>query len=95
MNIKKIKNTYANILTSMRDCLSSCMQGRQNLVPKMFYQVNIDIPVPEDNFYRKLNLFKIFLVGYQNNINSDSAFIKANASMDSLVEKEIIEQCLC
>ncbi len=34
--------------------------------------------------------FKILLVGYLNNINSDSAFIKANASMDSLVEKENI-----
>jgi len=163
------------------------MQGRQNLVPKMFYQVSIDQLVPEDNFYRKLNqnldfhflykatakyygiegqesidpvvFFKILLIGYLNNINSDrrliafcsdslairlfikydidealpwhstisrtrqlygeevflelfqhilkmcvskgmvrgkrqavdSAFIKANASMDSLVEKEIIE----
>lgn len=119
MNIKKIKNTYANILTSMRDCLSSCMQGRQNLGPKMFYQVNIDTLVPDDNFYRKLNqnldfhflykatskyyrmkgqesidpvvFFKILQVGYLDNINSDNVFIKANASMDSLVEKEIIE----
>jgi len=187
MNIKKIKNTYANNLTSIRDCLSLCMQGRQNLVPKMFYQVNIDTLVPEDNFYRKLNqnldfhflykatskyygmegqesidpmvFFKMLLVGYLNNINSDrkliafcsdslairlflkcdidealswhstisrtrqlyveevfidlfqrilrlcvskgmvrgkrqavdSAFIKTNASMDCLVEKEIIE----
>ena len=39
------------ILTSMRDCLSSCMQGRQNLVPKMFYQVKIDTLVPDDDFY--------------------------------------------
>jgi transposase len=163
------------------------MQGRQDINPKMFYQVTLNDLVAEDNFYRKLaqtlNLgflykatvkyygregqesidpivfFKILLVGYLNNINSDrklieycsncldirlflkydldealpwhstisrtrqlygeevfvslfqqvlamcvqkgmvrgkrqaidSAFIKANASMDSLVEKEIVE----
>jgi transposase len=163
------------------------MQGRQEIQPKMFYQVTLDDLVPVDNFYRKLGqeldlaylykataqyygregqesidptvFFKILLVGYFNNINSDrkliefcadslairlflkydlddplpwhstisrtrqlygeevflslfqqilslcvqkgmvrgkrqaidSAFIKANASMDSLVEKEVIE----
>jgi transposase len=163
------------------------MQGRQEIQPKMFYQVSLDDLVSADNFYRKiqgnLNLsflykataqyygaegresidpvvfFKLLLVGYLNNINSDrklidfcansldirlflkydldeklpwhstisrtrqlygeevflslfqevlrlcvnkgmvrgkrqavdSAFIKANASMDSLLEKEIIE----
>ena len=79
------------------------MQGRQNLVPKMFYQVSIDQLVPEDNFYRKLNqnldfhflykatakyygiegqesidpvvFFKILLIGYLNNINSDRRLI--------------------
>jgi transposase len=163
------------------------MQGRKDIQPKMMYQVNIDMLVPADNFYRKLAktldlhflckatakyygsegqesidpivFFKICLVGYLNNINSDrrlidfcsncldvrwylkydideelpwhstisrtrqlygeevfvslfqrvlslcvekgmvrgkrqavdSAYIKANASMDSLEEKEIIE----
>lgn len=163
------------------------MQGRKNLQPKMYYQVNLDSLVKPDNFYRKLNevldlhflyaqtapyygtegqesidpvvFFKILLVGYLNNINSDrklieycsncldvrlflqydldeslpwhstisrtrqlygevvflrlfqkvlsmcvhkgmvrgkrqaidSAFIKANASMDSLVEKEVVD----
>jgi transposase len=163
------------------------MQGRQEIQPKMFYQVSLNDLVPADNFYRKiqenLNLsflykatapyygtegqesidpivfFKILLVGYLNNINSDrklidfcsnsldvrlflkydldeklpwhstisrtrqlygeevflalfqevlrlcvqkgmvrgkrqavdSAFVKANASMDSLVEKEVVE----
>lgn len=163
------------------------MQGRQEIQPKMYYQVTLEQLVPKDNFYRKLGesldlrflykatskyygregqesidpvvFFKILLVGYLNNINSDrrliafcsdslgirlllkydideslpwhstisrtrqlygeevflelfqkvlklcvskgmvrgkrqavdSAFIKANASMDSLVEKEVIE----
>lgn len=163
------------------------MQGRQEIQPKLFYQVSLDRLVPTDNFYRKLSntldlhflykatadyygsegqlsidpvvFFKMLLVGYLNNINSDrkmvefcansldvrlflkydldeqlpwhstisrtrqlygedvflelfqqvlrlcvqkgmvrgkrqavdSAFIKANASMDSLVEKEVIE----
>lgn len=163
------------------------MQGRQEIQPKLFYQVNLESLVPAHNFYRKLSacldlqfiykatshyygsegqasidpvvFFKILLVGYLNNINSDrklvefcsnsldvrlflkydldeslpwhstisrtrqlygeevflqlfqevlrlcvlkgmvrgkrqavdSAFIKANASMDSLVEKEVIE----
>jgi transposase len=162
------------------------MQGRQEITPKMFYQVTLNDLVPADNFYRKLSeclnlrflykataqyygsegqesidpivFFKILLVGYLNNINSDrkliefcansldvrlflkydldeklpwhstisrtrqlygeevflslfqqilalcvekgmvrgkrqavdSAFIKANASMDSLVEKEVV-----
>lgn len=163
------------------------MQGRQEIQPKMYYQVSINDLVPADNFYRKLSesldlrylykttalyygregqesidpvvFFKILLVGYLNNINSDrklmeycsncldvrlflkydidqalpwhstisrtrqlfgeevfmqlfeqilalcvqkgmvrgkrqavdSAFIKANASMDSLLEKEVVE----
>lgn len=163
------------------------MQGRQEIQPKLFYQVSLDRLVPADNFYRKLSntldlhflykataqyygsegqlsidpvvFFKMLLVGYLNNINSDrklvefcansldvrlflkydldeqlpwhstisrtrqlygedvflqlfqevlrlcvlkgmvrgkrqavdSAFIKANASMDSLVEKEVID----
>ncbi len=163
------------------------MQGKQEIQPKIFYQVSLDDLVSEDNFYRKLEqsldlgylykatakyygregqesidpvvFFKILLVGYLNNINSDrkliefcsdslgirlflkydideslpwhstisrtrqlygeevflqlfqqilsmcvqkgmvrgkrqavdSAFIKANASMDSLVEKEVIQ----
>lgn len=163
------------------------MQGRQEIQPKMYYNVSLDNLVPEDNFYRKLSqslnlsylykatakyyglegqesidpvvFFKILLVGYLNNINSDrkliefcsdslairlflkydidealpwhstisrtrqlygeevflglfqqiltlcvqkgmvrgkrqavdSAFIKANASMDSLVEKEVVQ----
>ncbi len=163
------------------------MQGRKDIQPKMMYQVNIDMLVPADNFYRKLAhtldlsflykataqyygtegqesidpvvFFKICLVGYLNNINSDrrlieycsncldtrwylkydideelpwhstisrtrqlygeevflslfqkvlslcvekgmvrgkrqavdSAYIKANASMDSLIEKEIVD----
>ena len=163
------------------------MQGRQDIQPKMFYQVNLNDLVSADNFYRKLSqsldlqfiykatssyygnegqesidpvvFFKMLLVGYLNNINSDrklvefcsncldvrlflkydlddklpwhstisrtrqlygeevflslfrevlrmcvqkgmvsgkrqavdSAFIKANASMDSLVEKEVVD----
>jgi transposase len=163
------------------------MQGRQEIHPKLYYQVSLDQLVSENNFYRNLSqildlsflykattdyygregqasidpvvFFKILLVGYLNNINSDrrliefcsdslgirlflkydldealpwhstisrtrqlyseelflelfqrvlklciqkgmvrgkrqavdSAFIKANASMDSLVEKEVIE----
>jgi transposase len=163
------------------------MQGRQEIQPKLFYQVNLERLVPSDNFYRRLSgcldfhflysstsryygtegqesidpvvFFKMLLVGYLNNINSDrrlisfcsncldvrlflkydldeplpwhstisrtrqlygeevflnlfrevlrlcvgkgmvrgkrqavdSAFIKANASMDSLLEKEVVE----
>jgi transposase len=163
------------------------MQGRKEITPKIMYQVNLNILVPQENFYRLLDkaldlsflykatqkyygtegqesidpvvFFKICLVGYLNNINSDrklieycsncldvrlflrydideslpwhstisrtrqlygeevfldlfrkvlsmcvekgmvsgrrqavdSAFIKANASMDSLVEKEILD----
>lgn len=163
------------------------MQGRQDINPKLFYQVSLDDLVSKENYYRKLSqtldlhflykatakyygsegqesidpvvFFKILLVGYLNNINSDrklieycsncldvrlflkydmddnlpwhstisrtrqlfgddlflelfrkvltmciekgmvsgkrqavdSAFIKANASLDSLVEKEVLE----
>ena len=163
------------------------MQGRQDIQPKMFYQVCLNDLVCSDNYYRKLSqsldlqfvykatsayygkegqesidpvvFFKMLLVGYLNNINSDrklvefcsncmdvrlflkydlddklpwhstisrtrqlygeevflslfrevlrmcvqkgmvsgkrqavdSAFIKANASLDSLVEKEVVE----
>ncbi|GAB2803173.1 IS1182 family transposase [Rhabdobacter roseus] len=163
------------------------MQGRQQIQPKLFYQLNLEQLVPADNFYRGLSqcldlhflypataeyygsegqqsidpvvFFKMLLVGYLNNINSDrkliafcsncldvrlflkydldealpwhstisrtrqlygqevflklfrevlrlcvgkgmvrakrqavdSAFIKANASMDSLLEKEVVE----
>jgi hypothetical protein len=31
------------------------MQGRQEITPKMFYQVTLDDLVPADNFYRKLS----------------------------------------
>lgn len=79
------------------------MQGRKDIQPKMMYQVNIDMLVPADNFYRKLSqtldlsflykatakyygsegqesidpvvFFKICLVGYLNNINSDRRLI--------------------
>lgn len=163
------------------------MQGRQNIQPKLFYQVSLEDLVPPTNYYRNLSskldlqflykstahyygtegqvsidpvvFFKMLLVGYLNNINSDrklvefcsnsldvrlflkydldeslpwhstisrtrqlygeevflqlfqqvlrlcvqkgmvrgkrqavdAAFIKANASMDSLVEKEVVE----
>ena len=163
------------------------MQGKNELHPKMMYQVNLNDLVPKNNYYRLLNkeldlkylykatekyygiegqesidaivFFKICLIGYLNNINSDrklieycsdslairlflkydideplpwhstisrtrqlygeevflslfrkilsmciskgmvsgkrqaidSAFIKANASVDSLLEKEILE----
>ncbi|WP_198673066.1 IS1182 family transposase [Algoriphagus litoralis] len=163
------------------------MQGRQEIQPQLFYQVNLEQLVPADNFYRRLSqslnlqflysatsgyygsegqesldpvvFFKMLLVGYLNNINSDrklisfcsncldvrlflkydldeplpwhstisrtrqlygeevflelfrevlrlcvekgmvrgkrqavdSAFVKANASMDSLLEKEVAE----
>ncbi len=80
------------------------MQGRKVIQPKMMYQVNIDVLVPNDNFYRKLShtldlsflykatakyygsegqesidpvvFFKICLVGYLNNINSDRKLIE-------------------
>jgi len=163
------------------------MQGRQQIQPKLFYQVSLEDLVPNDNYYRRLSscldlaflykatahfygtegqesidptvFFKMLLVGYLNNINSDrkliafcsncldvrlflnydldeslpwhstvsrtrqlygeevflqlfrevlrlcvgkgmvrgkrqavdSAFVKANASMDSLLEKEVVE----
>ena len=79
------------------------MQGRKDIHPKMMYQINIDMLVPADNFYRKLAqtldlsflykatakyygregqesidpvvFFKICLVGYLNNINSDRRLI--------------------
>lgn len=31
------------------------MQGRKDIQPKMMYQVNIEMLVPADNFYRKLS----------------------------------------
>jgi hypothetical protein len=31
------------------------MQGRQEIQPKMYYNVSLDNLVPEDNFYRKLS----------------------------------------
>lgn len=80
------------------------MQGRKDIQPKMMYQVNIDMLVPADNFYRKLSqvldlsflykataqyygregqesidpvvFFKLLLVGYLNNINSDRRIIE-------------------
>ena len=163
------------------------MQGKKELQPRLYYQVNLQQLVPADNYYRKLDkvldlqwlyketanyygregqesidpvvFFKMLLVGYLNNIGSDrrlieycancldvrlflrydidqplpwhstisrtrqlygeelflklfrnvlslcvekgmvrgkrqavdSAYIKANASMDSLVEKEVVE----
>ena len=163
------------------------MQGRQEIKPKLFYQVSLEDLVPANNYYRRLSacldlgflyratahcygtegqesidpvvFFKMLLVGYLNNINSDrkliafcsncldvrlflkydldealpwhstisrtrqlygeevflelfrqvlslcvgkgmvkgkrqavdSAFVKANASMDSLLEKEVVE----
>lgn len=163
------------------------MQGRQEIQPKLFYQVSLEHLVPINIFYRKLScsldlhflykatnryygsegqesidpvvFFKMLLVGYLNNINADrklveycsnsldarlflkyeldeslpwhstisrtrqlygeevflqlfqdvlrlcvqkgmvrgkrqavdSAFIKADASMDSLVEKEVVD----
>jgi transposase len=163
------------------------MQGRQEIQPKLFYQVSLEDLVPSNNYYRRLSacldlgflygatahcygiegqasidpvvFFKMLLVGYINNINSDrrlvefcansldvrlflrydldealpwhstisrtrqlygeevflrlfrevlamcvrkgmvrgkrqavdSAFVKANASMDSLLEKEVVE----
>jgi Transposase and inactivated derivatives len=163
------------------------MLGKKDFSPKLFYSLNLDTLVPQDDFYRKLNksidlrflyqqtqsyygsegqssidpvvFFKICIVGYLNNIVSDrtlirfctdslsvrlylgydldeelpwhstisrtrklfgeevflslfqevlrlccdkgmvsgrrqavdSAFVKANASMDSLVEKEVLE----
>jgi len=79
------------------------MQRRKDIQPKMMYQVNIDMLVHTDNFYRKLSqtldlsflykatakyygtegqesidpvvFFKICLVGYLNNINSDRRLI--------------------
>lgn len=163
------------------------MQGQKDFQPRLFYQLNLEDLVPQDNYYRRIHaqlplnflykftrcyygnkgqesidpvvFFKLLLVGYLNNINSDrallrycancldvrlflgydlnedlpwhstisrtrqllgeevflslfqqllslcvnkgmvrskrqavdSAFIKANASMDSLVEKEVLE----
>jgi transposase len=80
------------------------MQGRQEISPKLYYQVTLYDLVPEDNFYRKLGesldlrylykatakyygyegqesidpivFFKILLVGYLNNINSDRKLIE-------------------
>jgi transposase len=31
------------------------MQGRQEISPKIYYQVSLNDLVPQDNFYRKLN----------------------------------------
>ena len=31
------------------------MQGRQEIQPKLFYQVSLDRLVPAENFYRKLS----------------------------------------
>jgi transposase len=80
------------------------MQGRKDLSPKIMYQVHLDMLVPQDNFYRKLDaalnlhflykatskyygsegnesidpvvFFKIILVGYFNNINSDRQLLR-------------------
>jgi transposase len=80
------------------------MQGRQEIQPKMFYQLSLNDLVADDNFYRKLGesldlrylqkatakyygregqesidpivFFKILLVGYLNNINSDRKLIE-------------------
>jgi transposase len=79
------------------------MQGRKHFTPQLFYQLSLDMLVPEDNYYRKLLteldlhfiykstqkyygkegqesidpvvFFKILLVGYLNNINSDRQLI--------------------
>ena len=80
------------------------MQGKKKYTPKIFYQLSLDALVPEDNFYRKVQVelpldflyratrncygkegqqsidpvvfFKILLVGYLNNINSDRALLR-------------------
>ena len=80
------------------------MQGRKDLSPKIMYQVHLDMLVPQDNFYRRLDsalnlhflykatskyygsegnesidpivFFKIILVGYFNNINSDRQLLR-------------------
>ena len=79
------------------------MQGRKHFTPQLFYELSLDMLVPEDNYYRKLLteldlhfiykstqkyygkegqesidpvvFFKILLVGYLNNINSDRQLI--------------------
>ena len=30
------------------------MQGRKHFTPQLFYELSLDMLVPEDNFYRKL-----------------------------------------
>lgn len=80
------------------------MQGRKNFSPQLFYNISLELLVPEDNFYRKLHqqpgfhflykatakyygsegresidpvlFFKILLIGYLNNINSDRALLR-------------------
>ena len=80
------------------------MQGRKKFAPQLFYQVNLEELVPQDNFYRKLNkaldlhflykatsdsygregqasidpvvFFKLLLAGYLNNISSDRALLR-------------------
>jgi transposase len=88
------------------------MQGRKDLSPKIMYQVHLDMLVPQDNFYRKLDaalnlhflykatskyygsegnesidpvvFFKIILVGYFNNINSDRQLLRLPLSLKQL-----------
>ena len=80
------------------------MQGRNDIQPKMLYQVHKSDLVPADNFYKRLSstvdlnfiyektakyygsegqesidpvvFFKVCLVGYLNNINSDRRLIE-------------------
>ena len=36
------------------------MQGKKNYIPKLMYQVHLDELVPQDNFYRLLNLHSLY-----------------------------------
>ena len=92
------------------------MQGRKHFTPQLFYELSLDMLVPEDNYYRKLLteldlhfiykstqkyygkegqesidsvvFFKILLVGYLNNINSDRQLIAFCSDTCALSQKK-------
>ena len=59
------------------------MQGRKKFAPQLFYQVNLEELVPQDNFYRRLN--KALDLHFLYKATSDSYGREGQASIDPVV----------
>ncbi len=52
------------------------MQGKKKFTPKLFYQVSLEDLVPEENFYRKLQVALDLQFLYKKTINAYKASLK-------------------